>query len=156
MLRIGARVFGVFLMMGSAHAALPPDGIRYVSMGSSYAADPGVGPPDPASSACERLLSNFARSVARRNRLDLTDVACSGATTGNILVRGQYGFAPQIEAVAADTRLVTILIGGNDVAYIPNLLALSCLDTEGQAVGRSFPMTRSTSASQLYRRRCLP
>lgn len=133
MLRVGTLAFGVVLMTVSAHAALPPQGIRYVSMGSSYAAGPGVGVPDPDSGACERSLSNFASLVARKNRFDLTDVACSGATTRNILDHGQHGFAPQIEAVTAGTKLVTVLIGGNDVAYIPDLLALSCVDTGGTA-----------------------
>ncbi|MCQ8242433.1 SGNH/GDSL hydrolase family protein [Rhizosaccharibacter radicis] len=122
-------------MLGRAHAAVPPDGVRYVSMGSSYAAGPGVGLPDPGSGGCQRSWSNFARLVAASNRLDLVDVACSGATTRNILEEGQHGFAPQIEAVTPGTRLVTILIGGNDVAYIPNLLALSCLDGGGTDCG---------------------
>lgn len=109
-------------MAGSAAAA----GERYVSMGSSYAAGPGVGILDAASAGCGRSQSNYARTVARRHQLDLADVACSGATTENILLKGQHGFPAQIEAVTPDTRLVSILIGGNDIAYVGNLFGLSC------------------------------
>lgn len=108
-----------------------PAGSQYVSMGSSYAAGPGVGIPDADSAACARSQSNYARQVATRHHLALVDVACSGATTDNILKHGQHGFAAQIEAVTEKTRLTTILIGGNDVAYIGNLMGLSCRDTGG-------------------------
>ncbi|MBP2496136.1 lysophospholipase L1-like esterase [Methylobacterium sp. PvP062] len=116
---------------GTASASSLQPGGRYVSMGSSYAAGPGVGSPDPASGACARSQSNFARQVAARHQLDLVDVSCSGATTRNILSHGQHGFPAQIEAVTPDTRVVTVLIGGNDVAYVGNLLGLSCRDTGG-------------------------
>jgi lysophospholipase L1-like esterase len=99
---------------------------RFVSMGSSYAAGPGVGAPDPASGGCGRSLSNYARTVASRHHLELVDVACSGATTENILERGQHGFPAQIEAVTPDTQLVSILIGGNDVGYVGDLYGFSC------------------------------
>lgn len=107
---------------GSAAAA----GERYVSMGSSYAAGPGVGQRDAASGGCGRSLTNYARTVAQEHHLDLVDVACSGATTENILVRGQHGFPAQIEAVTPDTRLVSVLIGGNDIGYVGDLFGFSC------------------------------
>jgi hypothetical protein len=59
------------------------------------------------------------------------DVSCSGAVTGNILVHGQHGLPAQIEAVTPDTQLVSILIGGNDIDYVGDLLGLSCRDTGG-------------------------
>jgi lysophospholipase L1-like esterase len=128
----------VALLCGSvvAHAAVADtlaQGARYVSMGSSYAAGPGVGAHDAASRGCDRSFSNYARSVAARHHLELVDVACSGATTDNILVRGQHGFPAQIEAVTPATRLVSILIGGNDIAYVGNLFGLSCRAADGKA-----------------------
>jgi lysophospholipase L1-like esterase len=119
---IGAMSLVLAGMMANASA----EGERYVSMGSSYAAGPGVGQRDTASGGCGRSLTNYARTVAQKHHLDLVDVACSGATTENILVRGQHGFPAQIEAVTPDTRLVTILIGGNDVAYVGDLFGFSC------------------------------
>jgi lysophospholipase L1-like esterase len=106
--------------MASAQSA------RFVSMGSSYAAGPGVGQPDPASGGCARSLTNYARTVAAHRHLELVDVSCSGATTDNILDHGQHGFPAQIAAVTADTQLVAILIGGNDVAYVGDLHGFSC------------------------------
>ncbi|WP_296942039.1 SGNH/GDSL hydrolase family protein [uncultured Massilia sp.] len=108
-----------------AHGAQAQGG-RYVSMGSSYAAGPGVGVPDKASGGCGRSMSNYARTVAQRHGFDLVDVACSGATTDNILEQGQHGFPAQVEAVTRDTRLVSVLIGGNDIEYVGNLFGLSC------------------------------
>jgi lysophospholipase L1-like esterase len=125
----GAAALLLGLVMGGAAA----QGARYVSMGSSYAAGPGVGTRDAASRGCDRSLSNYARTVAARHHLDLVDVACSGATTENILAHGQHGFAPQVEAVTPDTRLVSILIGGNDIAYVGNLFGLSCRAAGGSA-----------------------
>lgn len=129
-------MIGMLIALAAGVAASPPKapirpGDRYVSLGSSYAAGPGVGMPDAASGACGRSQSNYARQIAQRRKLLLVDVACSGATTTNILDRGQNGFAAQIEAVTSDTRLVTILIGGNDVNYIGDLSTVSCRDTGG-------------------------
>ena len=119
-----------FLLAMSAVGSMPSiaraEDPRFVSMGSSYAAGPGVGQPDPASGGCARSLTNYARTVAAHRHLALADVSCSGATTDNILGHGQHGFPAQIEAVTADTQLVAILIGGNDVAYVGDLYGFSC------------------------------
>lgn len=117
--------------LAAAASAGLPAGSRYVSLGSSYAAGPGVGTLDPASGACGRSMSNYARQVAARRHLRLVDAACSGATTANILDHGQHGFPAQIAAVTSDTRLVTVLIGGNDIDYVGNLGGLTCRDTGG-------------------------
>lgn len=116
-------VLGALAIVSRADAAP-----RYVAMGSSYSAGPGVGAPDPTSGNCGRSKSNYAQLLAKRRQLSLTDVACSGATTENILEHGQYGFARQIDALDAETRLVTILIGGNDLSYVQSLFSLSCRD----------------------------
>ena len=121
-------LFVLGALAGIAHA----QGGRYVAMGSSYAAGPGVGVHDQASRGCGRSMSNYARTVAARHGLDLVDVSCSGATTGNILARGQHGFPAQIEAVTKEAQLVSILIGGNDIEYVGNLFGLSCR-AEGKA-----------------------
>jgi hypothetical protein len=122
--------FAATLISAAALAQVPAGG-QYVSLGSSYAAGPGVGSPDPASGKCARSLSNYARQLAANRHLLLVDVACSGATIANILDHGQHGFPAQIDAVTADTRLVSVLIGGNDIDYVGNLSGLSCRDTGG-------------------------
>lgn len=98
--------------------------LKYVSMGSSYAAGPGVGRGDGQKDGCDRSLSNYAHLLAARRDLNLVDVSCSGATTTDIL-------QSQINSVDADTRLVTVTVGGNDVNYVGNLLGYSCRDTGG-------------------------
>lgn len=103
-----------------------PAGAKYVAMGSSFAAGPGV--PDyyeAAPAPCYRSTGNYAHQIANRHGLLLTDVSCSGATTAHLT--GPRGpLPPQLDALTADTRLVTITIGGNDVSYIGRLSAAAC------------------------------
>lgn len=101
-------------------------GARYVAMGSSYAAGPGIATPvESAPARCWRSSENYAHQLARNLRLTLVDQTCSGATTEAVLT-GWAELPPQIEAVNAETRLVTVTIGGNDVGYVPNMLAAAC------------------------------
>ncbi|HYD06313.1 MAG TPA: SGNH/GDSL hydrolase family protein [Reyranella sp.] len=109
----------------SASAERPRAGDRYVAMGSSFAAGPGVGRRDPASGRCQRSFDNYAQLLARKRKLALTDVSCGGATTAHILGPWQ-ALPPQIDAVTADTKLVTITIGGNDLRYIGNMMMAVC------------------------------
>jgi lysophospholipase L1-like esterase len=55
-------------------------------------------------------------------RLSLVDMSCSGSTTEHILHGGQVFLGPQLAAIGAQTRLVTITSGGNDVSYIGDLI----------------------------------
>lgn len=105
-----------------AFSADLPAGARYVALGSSFAAGPGV---EPQLGTCGRSAENYANLVAGVLRLDLTDVSCNGATTDNILDTPQNGAAPQIEAVNAATQLVTVTIGGNDIRYTASTFACS-------------------------------
>ena len=104
---------------------LPP-GSRYVSMGSSFAAGPGVSTPaEGTRDRCGRSSDNYAHQLARKRGLNLVDVSCGGATTTHLL-QGWGDLAPQLDALNADTMLVTITVGGNDVGYIGSLMAASC------------------------------
>ncbi|RSM79784.1 SGNH/GDSL hydrolase family protein [Amycolatopsis sp. WAC 01375] len=110
---------------------------RYVAMGSSFAAGPGIPPQQPGTpAACGRSTKNYASLVAAGRGLALTDATCSGATTANILTTGQAGQPPQIEAVTRETRLVTITIGGNDVGYVGSLFTYGCQNTGGTNCGQ--------------------
>lgn len=124
------------------HSPLPAQA-RYVAMGSSFAAGPGVTPMTEGTPArCARSQHNYAQELARDRQLTLVDVSCSGATTAHIL--GPWNeLPPQIDAVTPDTRLVTITIGGNDVGYVGGLMAASCRDVPG--------MTRSEQALAMCR-----
>jgi lysophospholipase L1-like esterase len=57
--------------------------------------------------------------------LELTDMTCIGATSKDVLEGGGH-FQKQIAAVKANTRLVTVTVGGNDASYLGNLWAWSC------------------------------
>jgi lysophospholipase L1-like esterase len=110
-------------------SAPPPEvapGAKYVSMGSSFAAGPGIpsyyeDPPTP----CARSTNNYAHQIASRRGLALIDVSCSGAVTAH-LTGPRNTIPPQLDALTPDTRLVTITIGGNDLSYIGRLTAASC------------------------------
>lgn len=97
---------------------------RYVALGSSMAAGPGIRPGAPgAPFGSGRSARNYAHLVAEQLDLNLLDVTFSGATTAHVLAERQRGARPQIEALDGSEELVTITIGGNDVGYVPLLMA---------------------------------
>jgi lysophospholipase L1-like esterase len=99
---------------------------RYVALGSSMAAGPGIRPSAPgAPFGSGRSARNYAHLVAERMGLELVDVTFSGATTANVLAERQRSAPPQIKALDGSEELVTITIGGNDVGYVPALMAAS-------------------------------
>ena len=105
---------------------LIPRGSRYVAMGSSYAAGPGLPSRVPGSPRRSgRSTGNYAHLLARALGLDLHDVTFSGATTGDLLRPSAAGQPAQLAAVTPDTALVTITAGGNDVGYVPRLTLAS-------------------------------
>ncbi|SOJ53115.1 Lipase 2 [Mycobacterium simulans] len=99
---------------------------RYVALGSSMAAGPGIKPRAAGAPwRAGRSARNYPHLVAERLNLDLVDVTYSGATTAHVLADHQHGAPPQITALDGSEDLVTVTIGGNDVGYIPLLMAAS-------------------------------
>lgn len=99
-------------------------GGRYVAMGSSMAAGPGIRPKAAdAPAGAGRSAINYPHLVAERLSYDLVDVTFSGATTANVLSEPQRGAPPQVEALDGTESLVTVTIGGNDVGYVSMLFA---------------------------------
>jgi len=97
---------------------------RYVALGSSMAAGPGIRPQAPgAPFGSGRSARNYAHLVAEQRNLNLVDVTFSGATTAHVLAERQRGARPQIDALDGSEDLVTVTIGGNDVGYVPLLMA---------------------------------
>jgi lysophospholipase L1-like esterase len=95
---------------------------RYVALGSSMAAGPGIRPSAAgAPFRAGRSERNYPHLVAERLGLDLVDVTYSGATTANVLTDSQHGAPPQVEALDGSEDLVTVTIGGNDAGYVPLL-----------------------------------
>lgn len=107
-----------------AASTLPPQA-HYVAMGSSFAAGPGVLPAETPPTRCGRSTENYPHQLARRLSLSLTDVSCSGATTGHLLAPWRE-LPPQLDALRPDTALVTLTIGGNDIGYIGSLISSAC------------------------------
>jgi lysophospholipase L1-like esterase len=103
---------------------------RYVALGSSFAAGPGIPPVDDRKAG--RSRRNYPHLVAQRLNLDLVDVTFSGARTEHVLAKRQRGASPQIDAVEADTGLVTITVGGNDVGYIGSMIGSALRGTIGR------------------------
>ncbi|HZB19667.1 MAG TPA: SGNH/GDSL hydrolase family protein [Blastococcus sp.] len=103
------------LLLGAPSTAGAHSPIRYVALGDSYSAASGVLPPDPtAPPQCLRSLGNYPHVIAAATGAHLTDVTCGGADTGDYVAEQYPGVAPQLDALAPDTQLVTMTIGGND------------------------------------------
>ncbi|CAN5220090.1 SGNH/GDSL hydrolase family protein [soil metagenome] len=95
---------------------------RYVAIGSSMAAGPGLLPRAEGSPAgAMRSARNYPSLLAADLGHDLVDVSYSGATTAHVLHTSQHGAAPQIDVLDGTESLVTLTIGGNDIAYVPGM-----------------------------------
>jgi lysophospholipase L1-like esterase len=118
---------------------------RYVALGSSMAAGPGIRPSaDGAPFRAGRSARNYPHLVAEKLRLDLVDVTYSGATTANVLTDPQHGAPPQVDALDGSEDLVTVTIGGNDVGYVQLLFAAGL-----PRLARSLPLLGCVLRSQL-------
>lgn len=117
---------GIVIGLTAGHRTPPavssPKAGSYVALGDSVAA--GVGLPSYAdSSACDRTTEAYPELIAARLNYALTDVACSGATTGQGLIGqqdvNQLLVPPQITALSAghEPQLVTMTIGANDAQW---------------------------------------
>ncbi|MEJ7832249.1 MAG: SGNH/GDSL hydrolase family protein [Nocardioides sp.] len=99
---------------------------RYVALGSSMAAGPGITPRVPGSPrAAMRSQRNYPHLLAAELSLELVDVTYSGATTAHVLDHPQNGTPPQVTALDGTEDLVTVTIGGNDIAYVPGMFVAS-------------------------------
>jgi len=106
--------------MIDTHAPVGPQaplapGVRYVALGDSYTSAPGVAPVDStAPPACGRSAANYPHLVAKTLSAALSDVSCGGAQTMSLYEAQYPGVPAQLDALHADTTLVTLGIGGND------------------------------------------
>ncbi len=107
----------------------PAAELKYVALGDSFSAGEGVPPfyADSATDGCHRSTRAYAELLDADSNLSLSlqttgFVACSGATT-TLVMNGQNGEDPQINALDTDTQLVTITIGGNDIGFVDFLVA---------------------------------
>ncbi|MGW5517517.1 SGNH/GDSL hydrolase family protein [Nocardia africana] len=120
-------------------------------MGDSFASGAGA-PPLVSSELCGRSAVNYAHLVAQG--LGVTrfrDVTCGGAKVADFSAPrvGETGDSepPQYDALSADTTLVTVGIGGNDIGLVG--LALRCLDVWHLA-GYSCAVSNGTGDADVY------
>jgi lysophospholipase L1-like esterase len=85
--------------------------VHYVALGDSYSSGVGAGSYISASGNCERSTDAYPEQWAgTHSPASFVSVACSGATTANVL-------SSQVSALSAKTTLVSITIGGNDAGF---------------------------------------
>ncbi len=116
-----------------AHAR--PAAPAYVALGDSYSslpADATAGPSQEERS-CGRSTRNYPKLVADAlglPRTSLRDNTCGGADSGDAFAvqragsakLGHFDAPPQLSGIGAETRLVTISLGGNDGDLYSNIL----------------------------------
>ncbi len=121
-----AAAIAALALPASAGAADPGP---YVALGDSYTAAPLVLNQTGRPAGCSRSDHNYPTLVAAAFGVgSFTDVSCSAAETKDMTTAQSVilGFnPPQFDALRADTRLVTVGIGGNDVGLVG--AALKCV-----------------------------
>ncbi len=101
--------------------------INYVALGDSFTAGPFISTMRADPQGCARSRSNYPAFLA--DWLDVatyTDVSCSGALTTDLYAPQQLfdgdKARPQLDALNADTDLVTLGLGGNDFGIYEGLI----------------------------------
>lgn len=97
-----------FALLPAASAQALPDPTRYAALGDSYSSGTGTG--DYFDQSCLRSAKAYPQLLAHALGADLAFDACSGATTSDLL-------ATQLGSLDAETDIVTVTIGGNDIGW---------------------------------------
>ncbi len=98
----------------------------YVALGDSYTAGPIIPTQQPTPLGCLKSDHNYPHLLA--TALQVTtfhDASCSGATTDNMTSPQNVTPGPnppQFDSLDANTQLVTVGIGGNDVGFFDILV----------------------------------
>ena len=100
----------------------------YVSLGDSYVAGPFI--PNPTLPlGCLKSSNNYPHLAAGGIGVPLRDPSCSGARTDHMTqpqnVDPDGPNPPQFNSLAADTTVVSLTIGGNDIGF--SEIAQSCI-----------------------------
>ena len=109
----------------------------YVALGDSYTSGPDIPDQVGTPAGCDRSNRNYPSLLARH--LDLPtgqvhDVSCSGAKIANLTApqaTGNGANPAQFSALSADTALVTLGIGGNDIDF--TAILTRCVELDAPA-----------------------
>jgi hypothetical protein len=113
----------VFALAASAARAA-----NYVGLGDSYAAGPLIPNQSLSPLGCLKSDHNYAHLAAPTIGLTLRDASCSGATTVHMTEAQSVEFGtnpPQFNSLDAETTVVSLTIGGNDIGF--SEVAQSCI-----------------------------
>jgi lysophospholipase L1-like esterase len=150
-----AALLGSVSAAGAANAATPADtplNSVYVAMGDSYTAGPLILPMTDTF-VCARSALNYPSLLARALHVTtFRDVSCSSAATrdfsnpqpGNVSGTNP----PEYTALSADTTLVTVGIGGNDIGLVQ--LAENCLNLLPAPFGKSCAAKYTAGGVDVY------
>jgi lysophospholipase L1-like esterase len=121
-------VVAVALLATLAVFAAGARAASYVALGDSYAAGPLI--PNPLLPlGCLKSSNNYAHLAAPGIGLTLRDPTCSGATTEDMTspqnVDPDGPNPPQFDSLDAETTVVSLTIGGNDIGFSD--IALDCV-----------------------------
>jgi len=121
----------ILLITGLSAAASAGTGPRYVALGDSYTSGPLIPDQTGSPAGCLRSTHNYPHLVAAALGADsFKDVSCQGATTVDMAHSQGVPLgrnAPQLNALAASTTLVTLQIGGNDIGFASIVINCSTL-----------------------------
>jgi hypothetical protein len=104
------------LTVGAAGASAA----NWAGLGDSYAAGPLIPNQQLNPLGCLRSDHNFAHLAAAALGRSLADASCSGAKTDDMTAPQNVTPGPnppQFNALTADTQIVTLQIGGNDIGF---------------------------------------
>jgi lysophospholipase L1-like esterase len=134
--RVGflATVAGLILTLttGIPVSAATPMGsgsqASYVALGDSFTSGDGIPTQLTDPPGCAQSDRDYPHLLAPQLNLPVfRDASCSGATTHN-LTEPQGLNPPQLDRLDADTKIVTLGIGGNDIGF--DDIAFTCLITK--------------------------
>ena len=102
------------VLVGTVALAAPASAqtaVRYAALGDSYSAGLGSGSYIASSGSCDRSTKAYSELwAAAHGPASYAFVACSGATTATVI-------SGQLAVLNAQTTLVSITVGGNDVGF---------------------------------------
>jgi lysophospholipase L1-like esterase len=124
--RVGGLVLAMLALLAAFTGTARAD--NYVALGDSFAAGPLI--PNPVLPlGCLKSDNNYPHLATPAIGLPLRDATCSGATTEDMFspqnVDPDGPNPPQLDSLDAETTVVSLTIGGNDIGF--SEIAQSCL-----------------------------